>query len=81
MAATPGGCHHPGMSGAKDSSGERDRCPLHGNGRRLSQENLAEIRRSIDVANSRARRQGKKPKDPKIVMFSCACNCFHVDVE
>lgn len=69
------------MSGAKDSSGERDRCPIHGGGRRLSQENLREIRRSIDVQNSRARRKGVKPQGPKISMFSCACNCFHVNVE
>lgn len=42
---------------------------------------MREIRRFIDVANARARREGKTPKLPKITMFSCRCNCFHVDVE
>jgi len=40
------------MSGPKDSYGERERCPVHGRGRRLSQENLREIRREIDIQNS-----------------------------
>ncbi len=69
------------MSGKKDTHGERERCPVHGHGRRLSQENLAEIRREIDIANSRARREGKTPQPAKIVMFSCACNCFYVNVK
>lgn len=69
------------MSGPKDYSGERERCPIHGGGRRLSQAELREIRREIDIANSRARREGKEPKPAKITMFSCRCNCFHVNVE
>ncbi|MEZ4454224.1 MAG: hypothetical protein R3B09_32520 [Nannocystaceae bacterium] len=69
------------MSGPKDSHGERPRCPVHGGGRRLSQAEMREIRRWIDVANSQARRKGVRPKLPKITMFSCRCNCFHVNVE
>ena len=69
------------MSGKKYSDGERERCPVHGNGRRLSLKDIAEIRRSIDIANSRARRKGIKPKEAKITLFSCACNCFYIDVE
>lgn len=70
------------MSGEKiTADGERERCPVHGHGRRLSLSNIGEIRRAIDIANSQARRKGLKPKDPKIVMFSCTCNCFSVDVE
>ena len=70
------------MSGKKISSdGERERCPVHGRGRRLSLSDIGEIRRGVDIANSSARRKGLKPKDPKIVLFSCTCNCFHIDVE
>ncbi|KIG16182.1 hypothetical protein DB30_04900 [Enhygromyxa salina] len=69
------------MSGRKDKHGERERCPVHGHGRRLSQENIREIRRWTDIENSRARRRGVEAKDPKITMFSCSCNCFNVDVE
>ncbi|EDM76772.1 hypothetical protein PPSIR1_18762 [Plesiocystis pacifica SIR-1] len=69
------------MSGKKDYSGERERCPVHGRGRRLSRENIGEIRRWTDIQNSRARRKGLEPKEPKVTMFSCSCNCFHVDVE
>jgi len=68
------------MSGHRDAWGERRRCPIHGHGRRLSQEDMREIRRWTDIANSRARRAGKKPEPPQIVMFSCRCNCFHVRV-
>ena len=52
-----------------------------GNGRRLSSSDIGEIRRAIDIANSQARRKGNKPKDPKISIFSCKCNCFSVNVE
>ncbi len=69
------------MSGPKDSSGERPRCPVHGRARRLSQANMREIRWVTSVVNSRARREGKIPKDPKITMFSCRCNCFVVRVD
>jgi hypothetical protein len=70
------------MSGKKIThDGERERCPVHGNNRRLSSEELGEIRRGIDIANSRAKRAGKEPRGPKIVRFSCTCNCFHVEVE
>jgi hypothetical protein len=69
------------MSGKKDSSGERERCPVHGHGRRLSRDNIAEIRRTTDVVNSQTRRKGKTPKKPRIVMFSCSCNCFAVVVD
>lgn len=69
------------MSGKKDSSGERERCPIHGKGRRLSLENIAEIKRTIDVVNSQTRRKGLIPKKPKIAMFSCSCNCFSVRVD
>jgi len=47
----------------------------------LTQQNLAEIRWGIAVENSRARREGKVPKDPQVTMFSCQCNCFHVKVD
>ena len=46
----------------------------------LSQRDLREIRRAVDVENSRARRKGKKPKDAQIGVFSCRCNCFWVEV-
>jgi len=69
------------MSGLKYSDGERERCPLHGQGRRLSQREIKEIRRGIDIANAKARRQGIQPQDPKITVFSCTCNCFHIDVK
>jgi len=68
------------VSGKKDSAGERERCPVHGHGRRLSQEEMREIRRAIDIENSRARREGRVPELPKITMFSCRCNCFYVNV-
>lgn len=69
------------MSGPKDGSGERPRCPVHGHGRRLSQANMREIRYGAAVANSRARREGKVPKPGKIILFSCRCNCFVVKVD
>lgn len=69
------------MSGVKDSGGERTRCPIHGHNRRLSRREINEIRRGVEIANSRAKRAGKKPKPPRITRFSCACNCFSVDVE
>jgi len=70
------------MSGKKISSdGERERCPLHGKERRLSRREINEIKRAIEVENSRARREGKTPKDAQIVRFSCTCNCFHVNVD
>lgn len=69
------------MSGPKDAYGERPRCPVHGGGRRLSQAEMREIRRHIDIANSRARRKGDAPLKPKVVMFSCRCNCFSVRVD
>lgn len=70
------------MSGEKiTDDGERERCPVHGKGRRLSSTDIGEIRREIDIANSQAKRKGIKPLDPKITMFSCTCNCFHIDVE
>ena len=69
------------MSGKKYSDGERKRCSIHGKGRRLSLENIAEIKRTIDVVNSQTRRKGLIPKKPKIAMFSCSCNCFSVRVD
>lgn len=70
------------MSGERiDESGERERCPKCGHGRRLSRSEIGEIRRAIDIANSQAKRKGIKPKDPQIVVFSCKCNCFAVNVE
>ncbi|MFT4977978.1 MAG: hypothetical protein ACI8S6_003886 [Myxococcota bacterium] len=42
------------MPGSKDAWDERRRYPIHGHGRRLSQDNLREIRRAIDIANSQA---------------------------
>lgn len=70
------------MSGEKiDDSGERERCPDCGHSRRLSRSEIGEIRRAIDIANSKAKRKGLKPKDPKISVFGCKCNCFSVDVE
>ncbi|MEO1267923.1 MAG: hypothetical protein AAFX99_07475 [Myxococcota bacterium] len=41
---------------------------------------MREIRRGIAVANSRARREGVVPEPPNIILFSCRCNCFHIDV-
>lgn len=69
------------MSGEADSSGERMRCRVHGHKRRMSLSEIGEIRRAIDIANSRARRKGLKPQDPKISRFSCSCHCFSVNVE
>lgn len=70
------------MSGKKiTSDGERERCPLHGNARRLSREEINEINRAVEVANSQAKRAGKTPKDAQIVRFSCTCNCFYVNVD
>jgi len=70
------------MSGEKISKdGERARCPVHGNNRRLSRKELNEMKRAVEVANSQAKRRGKTPKKPKIVRFSCTCNCFSVDVD
>ena len=70
------------MSGEKYTHyGERVRCPIHGNGRRLSLAEIGEIRRAVDIANSKARRHGLKPKGAKIHRFSCTCNCFSVDVQ
>jgi hypothetical protein len=69
------------MSGKKYPDGERERCPINGKGRRLSRENINEIRREIELANSRVKRKGLKPKGSKIAMFSCACNCFAISVE
>jgi hypothetical protein len=68
------------MSGPKDAYGERPRS-RRGHGRRLSQDNIAEIRYAVDIANSRARREGIKPKLSRIVLFSCACNCFSIHVD
>lgn len=68
------------MSGHKEF-GERRRCPVHGNNRRLSRREISEIRHGVEVANSQAKRKGKTPKEPKITRFSCTCNCFSVDVE
>lgn len=70
------------MSGEKITpDGERERCPIHGNNRRMSLSEVGEIRRAIDIANSQARRKGLKPKDPEITRFSCTCHCYSVDVE
>ncbi len=69
------------MSGEKYSNGERIRCLVHGHSRRLSLSDIGEIRRAIDIANSQARRKGLRPKGAKITMFSCICNCFHIDVK
>ena len=69
------------MSGKADRFGERERCPIHGHGRRFSVREIAEMRRAVDVANSRARREGIQPEGPQIVAFSCKCNCFAVMVE
>ena len=50
-------------------------------GRRfLSQKNLGEIRWVTAVMNSNARRAGKVPLKPQIFMWSCKCNCFHINV-
>ena len=63
------------------SDGERERCPVHGNNRRLSRQEIAEIRRGVDIANSQARREGKVPQGAQITRFSCTCNCFSVKVD
>ena len=73
------------MSGKKDRYGERERSwgpttsPCHD--RRLSQREMREFRRGIDVANSIAKREGRIPKKPVIIKFSCRCNCFHIKVD
>lgn len=70
------------MSGHKISEdGERERCPIHGNNRRMSQKDLSEIKHAVEVANSKAKRAGQTPKGAKVTRFTCTCNCFHVDVE
>lgn len=69
------------MSGQKISpDGERERCPVHGNNRRLSQKDISEIKHAIEIANSKSRRAGKIPKGAKVTRFACTCNCFDVDV-
>lgn len=70
------------MSGERIASdGERERCPLHGHSRRLSRKEISEIKHEVEVANSKAKRKGKVPLEPKIVLFSCKCNCFSVRVD
>ena len=70
------------MSGKVIShDGERERCPIDGKNRRLSRQEIAEIRHGVDVANSQAKREGKVPKGAKITRFSCNCNCFLVQVD
>lgn len=54
--------------------------PRTGAGRRLSQANMREIRYATAIENSKAQRDGIKPKGSKIIMFSCRCNCFHINV-
>ena len=68
------------MSGTKLSDGYRVR-RSQGVRRRLSQENLAEIRRAIAIENSQARRAGRVPQGAKVTMFSCPCNCFSIKVD
>lgn len=70
------------MSGERIShDGERERCPVHGNTRKLSRKEISEIKHAVEVANSQAKRRDKIPKDPKISLFSCKCNCFTVTVD
>ncbi|MBN2693029.1 hypothetical protein JXR93_00075 [bacterium] len=69
------------MSGKKDRYGERERCSIYGHTRRLSRSEIAEIVHAIDVANSQSKREGIKPKKPQIILFSCKCNCFYVNVK
>jgi len=65
--------------GPKDYRGRpiRNRDPYN---RFIPQGHLGEIRWETAVANSRARREGKTPKPANIIMFSCRCNCFHINV-
>ncbi|BCV46336.1 MULTISPECIES: hypothetical protein [Shewanella] len=70
------------MSGERIThDGERERCPVHGHTRRLSRKEISEIKHAVEVANSQAKRSGKKPKEPQIGLFSCKCNCFYVKVD
>lgn len=55
----------------------RDNHPFN---RFVPQEQMAEIRYGVSIANSQARRAGKIPQPANIHMFSCRCNCFHADV-
>jgi hypothetical protein len=68
------------MSGRRMEGGERERCPVHGKSRRLSRADLSEIRRAIDIENSKAKRKGVEPKPAQVTMFACRCNCFSVSV-
>ncbi|WP_412495268.1 hypothetical protein [Shewanella algae] len=70
------------MSGERIThDGERERCPVHGHTRRLSRKEISEIKHAVEVANSKAKRSGKKRKEPQIGLFSCKCNCFYVKVD
>ncbi|MBO2592200.1 hypothetical protein [Shewanella algae] len=70
------------MSGERIThDGERERCPVHGHTRRLSRKEISEIKHAVEVANSQAKRNGNKPKEPQIGLFSCKCNCFYVKVD
>ena len=67
------------MSGEK-IGGERDRSAT-GNNKRLSRSEINEIKRAIEIENSKAKRRGIKPKLAQVVRFHCGCNCFSIHVK
>ena len=66
------------MSGVR-IGGERERS-CTGNNKRLSRTELNEIKRAIEIENSKAKRRGKSPKPAQVVRFHCGCNCFSINV-
>ncbi|AXQ20731.1 hypothetical protein BEN71_00870 [Acinetobacter wuhouensis] len=66
------------MSGIR-IAGERERSAT-GNNKRLSRAELNEIKRAIEIENSKAKRRGKIPKPAQVVRFHCGCNCFSIHV-
>lgn len=66
------------MSGAK-IEGERDRSRT-GNNKRLSRQELNEIKHAIEIENSKVKRAGGKAKPAQVVRFHCGCNCFSIHV-
>ncbi|NNP73746.1 hypothetical protein A7P53_14230 [Acinetobacter defluvii] len=66
------------MSGVK-IGGERERSAT-GNNKRLSRQEINEIKRAIEIENSIAKRAGKKVQPAQIVRFHCGCNCFSIHV-
>lgn len=66
------------MSGVK-IGGERERSAT-GNNKRLSRNEINEIKRAIEIENSKAKRAGLKVQPAQVIRFHCGCNCFAIHV-